>query len=65
MRSHSPKHFKGKALSTSPFTYTVQCHQTACPWCCCCVRFGSLCGKQLLVCALVPDKHIRLLFTLL
>lgn len=31
---------------------------------CCCMRLGSCCGKLRLVCALVWDKHIRLLFTL-
>lgn len=57
----NPRH---KPPSTSP-SLTACNHQITCSsCCCCCTRLGSLCGKQLLVYALVFNKHIRLLFTL-
>lgn len=48
------------------FLYSVWLHQIACSsgCCCCCIRLASRFDKQLVVCALVSDKHIRLLFIL-
>lgn len=58
----SPKHNLPLFKITFPFK-CASCSSYGC--CCCCIWFGSLCSKQLLVCALVSDKHIRLLFILL